>query len=151
MVRRTCCSTWAGVPLMNQTARGILSISVIRAASLASWRSRSCTICCVAAGEGEGTKNRVPGPKARETVAAAGAIVAAWAPVATDSDAVAKEAVAAAAAAARRIRRKRTEAMITRGTIPQGGITAESLSPAITEAALGRLRCAHARNENDVR
>ena len=60
IVCRTCCSTWAGVPLVNHTARGKASISAISAASLRSWPFSNCRTCCGAPEDGGGTKNRVP-------------------------------------------------------------------------------------------
>jgi hypothetical protein len=104
MVCRTCPWTWTGVPLLNQTARGITSIAAISAASLGSWLFSSAAICCGAPEDGGGMKNRVPGLMVRPAAAVAEAAVLAAAleiePMVSAADA------ASAADAQRKTRRE---------------------------------------------
>jgi hypothetical protein len=97
------------VPLVNQTARGIASVSAISAASLRSPLLTSCRICCGAPDDGGGTKNRVPEPKLRTLVLAAGAFVLALALVTAANDPAAREIEMTAAADANRRARARPE------------------------------------------
>ena len=91
------------MPLVNQTARGVASISVMSAASLRSSLFSSSTTCCGAPSDGGGTKKRVPGPRPRWPAAAAGAAeVLAAVLAAAGHDPATVPAVTRAAATARR-------------------------------------------------
>src|SRR5580700_1937199 len=102
MVTPACFLTWAGVPLVNQTARGIVSISVMRAASLRSCAFSSEMTCCGAPADGGGTKSRVPGLIPRAAAAPAGPAVLAAALAAGSTAPAATAADTATAADAQR-------------------------------------------------
>src|SRR5579863_4037068 len=133
MVTAACCLTWAGVPLVNQTARGTVSISVMRAASLRSWACSSEMTCCGAPADGGGMKNRVPGVMPRAAAAGTAVLAAALAAGSTAPAATAADtATAAAAQRTMRLERGRLEKgclerrrlergrrMLTPGTVSQ--------------------------------
>jgi hypothetical protein len=91
---------------LNQTARGIASVSAIRAASLRSWAFSNPAICCGAPEDGGGRKNRVPGLIVRAAALAAGAAALAAALEMGRTEPAARAADAATAADAHRNTRR---------------------------------------------